>query len=492
MKKGPSRNRTYRTESVPQWDFEADVIVVGMGGAGTCAAIEAVSAGCSVIAFEVSSAPGGTSTMSGGEMYLGGGTEIQKACGIEDSTEDMYQYLMMTGGPNADEAKTCLYVDSAADHLQWMKGQGIEYKNSFVKERIVEPQTDDCLLLSGSEESWPFSEKAKVSFRGHTPKREGLGGGSYLMETLINNAKNLGVIIECNARAIALIASAEGEIDGLVVRIEGEDKFARARKGVILTAGGFIMNRDMVKKHAPMLLRAQEPIGSVDDGSGILLGQSAGGAAINMAEGLTTITWFPPESLIFGIFINENGARFINEDCYHGRTAQFMMEQPTDRIFLLVDGDCYAEPYFSDYSRVSIVATGETWEEVEEELGLVKNTLVNTVDLYNHHAELGEDPLYHKNRRWIKPLTTPPFVALDFRIDYCTFFAFTLGGLDTLPSGEVLSADREIIPGLYAAGRNACGVVRWGKGYSSGMSLGDATFFGRQAGISAAKRSTSR
>jgi 3-oxo-5alpha-steroid 4-dehydrogenase len=86
----------------------------------------------------------------------------------------------------------------------------------------------------------------------------------------------------------------------------------------------------------------------------------------------------------------------------------------------------------------------------------------------------------------LQPLETPPFVALDCRVDHCFYSSFTLGGLDTLPTGEVVNEDREVIPGLYAAGRTACGLPRWGPGYSSGMSLADATFFGRQAGLQAA------
>jgi len=82
----------------------------------------------------------------------------------------------------------------------------------------------------------------------------------------------------------------------------------------------------------------------------------------------------------------------------------------------------------------------------------------------------------------LKPLTEGPFVALDCRVDYCTYTCFTLGGLDTLPTGEVLTEDRQVIPGLFAAGRTACGLPRWAQGYSSGMSIADASFFGRQAG----------
>ena len=125
---------------------------------------------------------------------------------------------------------------------------------------------------------------------------------------------------------------------------------------------------------------------------------------------------------------------------------------------------------------------------MEKDLDLPQGALVSTVELYNRYAAQGSDPLFRKAGKWLKPLTVPPFVALDCRIDICFYSHFTLGGLDTLPTGEVLDADRRPVAGLYAAGRTACGLPRWGAGYSSGMSLADATFFGRQAGLRVAQR----
>ena len=143
---------------------------------------------------------------------------------------------------------------------------------------------------------------------------------------------------------------------------------------------------------------------------------------------------------------------------------------------------------FGQFAKIGIAAAGDSWAEVERDLDLPTGALTSTVELYNRYAAEGSDPLFHKARKWLKPLTAPPFVALDCRIDVCFYSHFTLGGLDTLPSGEVLDADRRPVPGLYAAGRTACGLPRWGAGYSSGMSLADATFFGRQAGVRVAAR----
>jgi succinate dehydrogenase/fumarate reductase flavoprotein subunit len=473
----------------PRWDLETDVAIIGFGASGASAAIEAAIAGAKVTLFEATSGNGGTSALSGGEIYMGGngGTPIQKAAGFSDDTEALYQYLLMAGGPNADAAKVRLYADNSLKHFEWLLAQGVEYKNSFIPQRIVEPDTDDCLIWSGSEEAWPFCERAKPCPRGHTPKFMGMGAGRYLMDKLAARVNALGVDVRYDSRAVALIADDGNRVIGVVVRNAGKDSFVRARKGVALCAGGFVMNREMVKKNAPLLLQSSHPIGTVDDGSGIVMGQSVGGAAINMSEGFVTLPWYPPESLIKGIFINERGQRYINEDCYHGRVAHHGFQQNSNRLFLLQDRETYAEPAFGQFAKIGIAGTGDTWEEVEQELELPAGSLVSTVALYNRHAAEGKDPLFHKGRKWLKPLNKPPFVALDCRIDVCFYPSFTLGGLDTLPTGEVLDASRKPIAGLYAAGRTACGLPRWGEGYSSGMSLADATFFGRQLGIGVAK-----
>ena len=117
-----------------------------------------------------------------------------------------------------------------------------------------------------------------------------------------------------------------------------------------------------------------------------------------------------------------------------------------------------------------------------------RGTLQTTITVYNEDCAAGEDTLFHKAPEWLEPLE-PPLVALDLTPGRGAFVPyFTLGGLDTLPTGEVVNAQREIIPGLFAAGRTACGVVRRAEGYSSGMSVGDATFSGRLAGRQAAAR----
>ena len=129
-----SPSRPCPVAEVPRWDFESDVIVVGFGSAGASAAIEAAESGASVTLFEVASGSGGTSAMAGGDIYLGGGggTSAQRANGFEDSTEDFYRYMLMAGGPDADEERVRMYAEGALDHHEWLKKQGVPYRDCLL------------------------------------------------------------------------------------------------------------------------------------------------------------------------------------------------------------------------------------------------------------------------------------------------------------------------------------------------------------------------
>jgi len=474
-------------EDVPQWDIETDIAIVGFGAAGSCAAIEAREAGAKVNIFEVSSSAGGCASLSGGEIYVGGsgGTSVQKAAGFVDSTEDLVQYLTMAGGPGADIERITLYASQAEEHFRWLQNQGVPFKGTFLAGKWIEPTTDDTLIWSGSEQAWPFNQAAKPAPRGHTTQHKGWGGGKVLMEKLCYRADQQGATINYNSRVLSLIINNQRAIVGLVVRIDGQPQYVRAQKGVILCAGGFILNQDMLNQYTPKALAcAQQISAGNDDGSGIRMGISVGASAIHMDQFFATLPFFPPTSLVKGIFINERGERFINEDAYHGRVAQYILRQPNDRIWLLLDENTFARPMIEP--NIEVAAVGESWQEIEEELELPKGSLQHTIKEYNRHAASFKDPYFHKSADWLQTLDKAPFAAISYSRKDMDAHAFTLGGLATQTGGEVLDVDGNVITGLYAAGRCSCGLPRWGEGYSSGLSLGDSTFFGRQAGLSAA------
>jgi succinate dehydrogenase/fumarate reductase flavoprotein subunit len=476
-----------RVQDVQQWDRETEVAIVGFGGAGGCAAIEAADAGADVTIFELASDSGGSTAMSSAEIYMGGsgGTRVQRASGFEDSTEDMFTYMMMSAGPQADEAKIRNYCENSLDHFNWLVDTlGVPFKDSFHEERAIMCLTDDGLLYTGSEKAYPFAQHAKPAPRGHNLYIKGDNGGPLFMKIVTENVEKRDKIsVEYETRALCLIVDDNNEVVGLVIRQHQKELNVRARRGVILCAGGFVMNEEMLAKYAPKLLRGNNAIGNPGDtGTGIMMGMSVGAAAINMHEGFISIPYYPPASITGGIVINDKGQRFINEDVYHARLGQAVLDEPGDRFYFILTVDQYGDYERFSFLGADVVGTGETVEELEEELGLRKNTLQHTIAIYNEDAANGEDTQFHKAPEWLEQME-PPLVALDITPGRGVFVPmFTLGGLDTLPTGEVLTAQRDVIPGLYAAGRTACGIVRRADGYSSGMSVGDATFSGRLAG----------
>jgi 3-oxo-5alpha-steroid 4-dehydrogenase len=481
-----TRHNPLAASEVAHWDFETDVAIIGFGATGACAAIEAADAGSKVILFERNSGSGGASGLSGGEIYIGGngGTDAQRVAGFEDSSEDFIAYLKAAGGPCVDEAKCELYGHEALNHYAWLKAQGVPYRGNYLPGKHIEPTDDSTLIWSGSEAAAPFCELAKPAPRGHVIQHMGWGGGRPLVDVLEASARAKGVEIIADARALALVRDGD-RIVGLVVRIDGKQRYVKANSGVVLATGGFVMNEAMRRKYCPDSFRISDPIGDKDDGVGIELGIGAGGDAIHMEQFFTTCPWTMPESHAYGVFVNAQGQRFINEDCYHGRVSRCAVDQPGEKVYLLLDNAHFVQPM--DFARMTIAGTGETWEEVEAELEMPPGTLAHTMNFYNEHARSSSDPLFDKKPPILTPLDQGPFVALelDFQTSYFSFF--TLGGLKTSADAEVLDRSGAPIPGLFAAGRCTSGLPAWGHGYSSGMSLADCTFFGRQAGKGAAR-----
>jgi 3-oxo-5alpha-steroid 4-dehydrogenase len=463
------------------WDEEVDVLVVGLGAAGAAAALDASRAGADTLVIERASGGGGTSAMSGGVLYLGGGTALQQACGFEDSPEEMYKYLMASCGESPDEAKLRLYCDGSVEHYEWVVAQGVPFKEAYYHGVSGEPPSDDGLVWSGSERVHPFCEIAVPAPRGHVPQVEHQAG-PLLMQKLVAAVAASPARIAVDHRAVALVQASDGSVIGAVAESFGEERTLRARRGVILTTGGFINNAEMIAAHQPLVSRCKYRVGAEgDDGSGIRLGMAVGAAVIHMDAGSISLPATQPWGLKRGILVNAQGQRFINEDAYYGRLGEWALFHHDGRAWLVVDDAVFEQP---DYPR-AVAAVGETPTELARELSLPPGSLESTLSLYNHHAANGEDPIFHKLPEYVTPLVRGPFGAFDCTTEGSLYAAFTLGGLASDPDGRVLDPEGVPIAGLFAAGRTTSGLSVGS--YSSGLSLGDGTFFGRRAGRCAAR-----
>lgn len=469
---------------VANWHEQTDVLVVGFGAAGSCAAIEASAADADVLVLERASGISGTTCAATGHFYLGGGTRVQLANGIEDTTEDMFNYLM-ANTPEPEQDKIRLYCEDSVAHFNWLVEQGVPFNDGFYQQKHFEQPTDECLIWSGNEKAWPFSDKAKPAPRGHKVEKVGSEGGGLVMQKLTDRATKLGVRFQHDANVRNLLVDDSGRVVGVRYTHFKEERFVRARRAVVLAAGGFAMNQAMLEEYCPRLAEAGvfKQGNPNDDGAGIRMGMAAGGEAIHMDGALITAPFYPPESLLKGILVNKHGKRFINEDSYHARTMCACLEQPDGIAYLIADNATFGRP---EIGMQELIDAWETVAEMEADLGLPEGSLQQTMAEYNRHAAQGEDPEFHKYRDWVTPLEELPYAALQCSFNQSVYVGFTLGGLRVSQDAEVLANSNTAIAGLYAAGACASNIAQDGAGYSSGTCIGESTYFGRRAGRHAA------
>lgn len=468
--------------SVRRWDNSADVVVVGSGAAGTAAAIEARRAGAEAIVLESLPKLGGSSAMSGGGVYLGGGTSLQKACGFEDSLEAMRDYILAASGRYAQRDKVDVYCDGSLDHFQWLLDNGVVYREKFSTEKEI-PGSDASLYYSGNERTWPYRDLARPAPRGHVPGVKGWTGGRSLMEALIASAKRLGARYQTEVGAERLLRESDGRIGGLQAVVDGKAVNIRARKGVVLAAGGFIHNREMLTLYAPELANCSVPWGNAGDlGIGIQMGLAVGAATLQMHHGFAVLPLYEPTHVLKGIVVNQYAQRFIPEEGYHGFLGHAIAFHQQGKAWLITDAE--SQYGYEDY-RVREVARARSIAELERQLGFAERALVESVAYFNRHASKGRDPLFHKHPDYLQPLRKPPYIAYDLSVDKAFVAAHTFGGLRTNTHAQVMDARGETIPGLYAAGRTSAGLPV-APYIGSGISVGDASFFGRRAGTHAA------
>jgi len=525
------------------WDDEADVVVVGFGGAGAVAALQAQEEGADVVALDRFSG-GGATAISGGVFYAGGGTRIQGEAGVEDDVEAMHAYLSLEVKGAVSDATLRDFCERSVENLAWLEAAGVPFEGSLCPHKTSYPTDDYFLYYSGNEGMAPYRDTAKPAPRGHRAKGTGLPGRSFY-GPLRATALQRGVRLFTESRATSLVRE-----DGRVVGVEYaripdgslaarrhrfwtwaasaiknyspgsqrkwnrraaaiEQKHAvarrvRARRGVVLAAGGFIYNREMVSEYAAPY-RPGMPLGTPgDDGSGIRLGESVGGALDRMDRVSAWRFINPPPAFTHGILVDKQGERYVNESLYGAAVGEAMVEHHRGEAVLIIDADIYA-------TARSQVGRGKTqwfqtapallnlWvnrrkagsiEGLAEACRMPPEALRATVDAYNAIADDPDaaDPL---GKDTLAALRTPPYYAIDCSIGSRRFPCptLTLGGLRVdEATGAVLTEEATPIPGLYAAGRNAVGVCS--QQYVSGLSIADCVYSGRRAGRHAAARPT--
>lgn len=524
------------------WDEECDVLVVGVGMAGACATLcIAEDRNLKVIAID-RGLGGGTSRISGGVVYMGGGTRTQREAGVEDTPENMANYLMFETGDIVRPDTVKHFARASTQFEPWLESHGVRFGGPATEAKTSYPD-DGCLYYSGNEVTPAGRARAPAAQRGHRAKPPKGGepvklSGHYLLPPLIESiGRQPNVRFYAQTRASRMIVDGNGEIVGLeVLRIAGgvaakchawayelgtnmvvgalglagalhnaavriERRKARpvrirVSKGVILSAGGFIFNRAMLAKLAPEYLLGL-PLGTIaDDGSGIKLGMSVG-AKTDMLDRISAWKFlYPPAAWTKACSVGPDGERLVSEEFYGARTGEAVFKNAGGEGWLILDRplqDVVLEEVKSmkkmSFQKVQFNAIlknytvrADTLPELAAKIGVPAAAMVSTIEAYNERISSGlPDPL-GKSEKLRQKIETGPFyaTAIGAALKLSPIPTLTMGGLVVdEDTGQVRSREGGVVKGLYAAGRTAVGICS--HYYVSGLSLGDCVWSGLRA-----------
>jgi 3-oxo-5alpha-steroid 4-dehydrogenase len=523
------------------------VVVVGFGAAGACAALEAASAGADVIIIDRFTG-GGATALSGGVVYAGGGTAAQRAANVTDTAAAMVDYLSVEVADAVSPATLNLFCMESADLLAWLAGHGVPFDGTLCPDKTSYPSNRHFLYYSGSELS--FRHVAEPAPRGHRAVGRG-ACGRVLFGALAASVRRSGVTVLGQTTARRLVTDESGRVVAVecstllaghwwaaaahrvlhrvsakpylylpkvgralhrrvawLERRYGRPMLIRARGGVVLAAGGFAANRQMLREHAPACRGGMPLAQPGDDGSGIMLGVAAGGATRFLDRVSVWRFISPPSAFLRGIIVDAAGRRVCDESRYGAAIGDAIVRRAGGRAWLLADRPIVASArreirgrgrvlwfqrlqawYLLTAARVS----APTVAEVAAKAGVDPDGLAATLADYNA-AAAGPADAFGKSADLVAPVDQPPYSLIDLSVRPRPAYpapVLTLGGLAVAEdSGLVLRADGSAVPGLYAAGRTAAGLCS--SSYVSGLSLADCAFSGRRAGRHAAAAGSDR
>ncbi|MEU7907170.1 FAD-binding protein [Actinoplanes sp. NPDC049118] len=518
------------------WDESTDVVVVGFGAAGACAAIEAAESGAGVLVLD-RFAGGGATAISGGVVYAGGGTPQQLAAGVTDTPQAMFDYLSQEAGDVVSAATLRRFCDTSVGMTVWLEARGVPFNGRLCPYKTSYPTDRHYLYQSGSESS--FAHLAPPAPRGHRAYGRGTSG-RVLFAGLAAAARARGAEILAQTRAEHLVTDPDGRVAGVRCRtLRGAPAWARighrvlhrwsvkpglylpalgralhrpvawlerrygrplrirALRGVVLASGGFVFNSRMLREHAPDYrggLRLGTP---GDDGSGIRMGAAVGAGTGHLDRVTLWRFLSPPAALLSGLLVDRDGRRVCDESRYGAAIGDAVLRRPGRRAWLLVDAAILAEArrqlrgqtlWFQRLQARWLLSADRvaapTLARVAARAGVDPAGLLATVEAYR----AGPPDPAGKPDDLVRPLVRPPYSLIDVSVRSRAAAPapmLTLGGLLVdEANGQVLRADGSGVPGLYAAGRTAVGICS--RSYVSGLSLADCVFSGRRAGRDAA------
>ncbi|MCS7136697.1 MAG: flavocytochrome c, partial [Aigarchaeota archaeon] len=466
-----------------KWDEEADVVIVGSGGAGLAAAITAHDEGAKVLIVEKMPQMGICNTAVSGGIINAWSSKLKlhEKQGIKDSLELQYQDILRSGDYMGDPELIRTLVENAPSTIDFLVDIGVPF--------------GDTLTMSGGQ-SVPRTFRI-------------IGSGAALYKPLREAVQKRGIKVLLEHKVTKIIRE---ETDGgrvLGVKAEttdGKTKYIRAKKAVILAAGGFCQSELLLKRHAPRFAGFPSTNAPGTTTGEVLVAAMDVGAAVRGMDyvqlwpmcdyetgSLTTIAAGTETGT--GIMVNINGKRFVEEMERRDVRRDAVLAQPGGFAFAIVDhkqlktitafGD--PEKIIADQIKRGVAFKADTIRELAILAGIDPTNLVETVNNWNKYVDEGYDPEFKRRDLPTKKgdpmlkIDTPPFYAIKGRPS----LHHTMGGLHINTKAQVLDVEGKVIPGLYAAGEITGGIH--GTNRIGGNALLDIITFGRIAGKNAAR-----
>ena len=497
-----------KTGSAEDSTVEADVVVVGAGGAGMTAAITAAAEGKSVVILESQSMVGGNSVRATGGMNAGktvyqDENEFGESAGVEKT-------LKTAAEKYADNETITALAKTVSE--QWAAYQAnptgyfdsvelMELDTMIGGKGINDPELVETLCANSADAiDWLDEHGITLhnvsSFGGASVKRihrpvnaEGktVSVGSYMIPLLQENCEKAGVKMMLDTTATEILTDANGAAVGVKATGASGETVTVNAKAVVLASGGFGANLDMVVKYKPELKGFMTTNAPGIQGQGIEMAEAIGAATVDMDQIQIHPTVEANTAALIteglrgdgAILINEEGQRFIDEVGTRDVVSAAEIAQTGSYSWLVVDQAMVdASSVIQGYIKKGYTVTGATYEELGKAMGVDAAAFAETMEKWNGYVEAKNDPDFGRTS-FANPLNTAPYYAVKVTAGV----HHTMGGLKINANTEVLNEKGEVIPGLFAAGEVTGGVH--GANRLGGNAVADFTVFGRIAGAAA-------
>lgn len=438
-----------------------DVVVVGSGGAGLAAAIQAHDEGARVLIVEKMPTFGGNTIKASAGMNAAE-TRFQRVKGIEDSKELFYQETLKGGqNRNNPELLRC-FVEHAPQAIEWLANRGI--------------MLNDITTTGGMSID-----------RTHRPK-DGSAVGGYLISGLVRNVTRRGIDVMLDT-SVEEILCEQGKVSAVRLINDENETLTVAVKSVIVATGGFSANSEMVVKYRPDLAGFVTTNHKGATGGGIALLQHIGADTVDMGEIQIHPTveqntsYLISESIRGGgaILVNQKGNRFFNEMETRDKVSAQIIALPEQYAYIVFDEHVRAKNKAADeYIARGFVTSASSPRQLAEKLGMDYHAFLATLERYNGFVEQQHDSDFGRTTALRNPINEGPFHAIRI----APGVHHTMGGVTINTETAVLNKQQQVIPGAFAAGEVAGGIH--GSNRIGGNAVADIIIFGSLAGHHAA------